>query len=440
MKSLAAAAIALAVLPSLCGVAPAKALSEGYVGCSWGDNCITFDLTTYALGDTIDLLPEGDYPYDATMTPDGTEVWICGASGDGVVVIDRATNVVTHRIPVLDYPNSVVFTDDGSLALVSARDGDLVTLIDTGTYSATGTLDATTGSGGTYDGPGNMALDPVSGNIYAADWYGDTIYEIAPDASSVLRTADVGNVLWQLVVDPFGTYVYATDRSDDVVRVIDRSTLTEVRTVPVGDDPWGIDVTLDGSKLVVACEDDSDVYIINTEDWTTSIVALDSGADPRDVDILDSEGYAYVPSGDVTGTDHVYVIEIATSSLKWTFDVPGGSNPNVIAVQPQTTSAMTDVADAGTGRLLVLDCFPNPFNPKTTIRYVLPSAGNVDLAIYDAAGHHVATVDSGERCAGEHEVFWGGTDPAGHVVAAGVYFVRLAASGTSTRTKAVLVK
>ena len=52
------------------------------------------------------------YPYDATILPDGSEVWICGASGDSVVVIDRVTNSITHRIPVGEYPNSVVFTDD----------------------------------------------------------------------------------------------------------------------------------------------------------------------------------------------------------------------------------------------------------------------------------------------------------------------------------------
>ena len=112
------ALLALA-LAAFCLTGPAAGQDYGYVGCSTTDNCIPFDLVTYAPGAAIDLLPEGDYPYDATMTPDGTEVWIPGNSGDGVVVIDTGTNTITHRASVGDKPNSVVFTDDSSLALVS---------------------------------------------------------------------------------------------------------------------------------------------------------------------------------------------------------------------------------------------------------------------------------------------------------------------------------
>jgi YVTN family beta-propeller protein len=429
----------LALALGLAAVAPA-AVGDGYVGCSASDSCVPFDPVTYVAGTPIDLLPDGDYPYDATMRPDGTEVWICGAVGDGIVVIKTATNTVSHRIPVGEYLNSIAFTDDSSKALVGSRDEDGVFIVDTATYTTTGFLPVVVGSGGTYDSPGNLALDPVSTNIYAVDWYDDYLFEIAPDGSSVLRSSLIGDSVWQLVVDPEGEYIYVTDRSTDQVRVIDQATLTEIRTVAVGDDPWGIDVTLDGEKLVVACEDDSNVHIIYTADWTTKVIPLPSGADPRDVDILDAEGYAYVACGEVTGADFIAVIELVGDTLKDTFPSVG-SNPNVIAVQPQMTSAITGVAEGEVAvRVLRLACSPNPFNPKTTISYHIRAAAEIELAVYDVTGARVTVLERGTREAGDHEIAWDGRTADGTPVATGVYFVRLTADAAQTTAKAVLLK
>ena len=410
---------------------------DGYVACSNSDDVIPFDVLTYVIGTPIPLPDDSPYPYDATMTPDGAEVWVPDASEDHVVVIDIATNAVTHTISVGEHPNSVVFTDDGSTALVSARDGDYVMVIKTSDYSVTDSLHVVTGSGGSSDGPGNMALDPVSKNIYALDWYGDTLFEIDENASTVLRSVDIADGAWQLVVDPDGVYVYVTDRTTDQIRVIDRATLTEVTTVAVGDDPWGIDVTLDGSRLVVACEDDSNVYVIDTSDWSTTIVALDAGADPRDVDILDSELHAFIAGGAITTTDPVYVVELVGNTL--TSTIPVGGNPNAVAVQPQMTSTDVGVVGQAAQTSLRLGCHPNPFNPKTTIEFYMPERGAMELAIYDVSGRRVAVLEHGTMGAGEHRTQWDGRCGDASAAATGVYFMRLRTPDGSKTVKAVLL-
>src|SRR4030042_6035626 len=57
----------------------------GYVGNSFADDLAVFQLLTGPVVSSHSLLPEANYPYDATMRPDGSEVWFVGASGDGVM-------------------------------------------------------------------------------------------------------------------------------------------------------------------------------------------------------------------------------------------------------------------------------------------------------------------------------------------------------------------
>ncbi len=83
---------------------------------------------------------------------------------------------------------------------------------------------------------------------------------------------------------------------------------------------------------------------------------------------------------------------------------------------------------------------PNPFNPKTDIRFALPAAASVELAVYDVKGRRVASLLSGRLEAGDHVVTWLGTDDAGIPQSSGVYFARLRAEGTALTHKMLLLK
>ena len=61
--------------------------------------------------------------------------------------------------------------------------------------------------------------------------------------------------------------------------------------------------------------------------------------------------------------------------------------------------------------------YPNPFNPSTTIRYSLPEAANVELAIFGVDGALVRVLDTGMKPAGVFEAHWDGRDRRGHAVA-----------------------
>lgn len=87
-----------------------------------------------------------------------------------------------------------------------------------------------------------------------------------------------------------------------------------------------------------------------------------------------------------------------------------------------------------------LRAYPNPFNPTTTLEYALPSAGFLDLAVFDLAGHRVRQLVHEQRAAGSHSVVWDGHDESGRNAPSGVYFVRALGGGVLTTSKVVLAK
>jgi len=76
--------------------------------------------------------------------------------------------------------------------------------------------------------------------------------------------------------------------------------------------------------------------------------------------------------------------------------------------------------------LLLHPCYPNPFNPKTRIRFELPENGKVSLGVFDVEGCLVKRLlDGSELAAGAHELSWDGRDERSQRVSSGLYYLRL---------------
>ena len=88
------------------------------------------------------------------------------------------------------------------------------------------------------------------------------------------------------------------------------------------------------------------------------------------------------------------------------------------------------------------NAYPNPFNPTTTIRYSIASAGHVSLNIYNAAGQLVRTLVDEDKApnAEGFSVTWDGSDNRGQGVSSGVYFYKLSARDYGETKKMVLLK
>lgn len=119
-------------------------------------------------------------------------------------------------------------------------------------------------------------------------------------------------------------------------------------------------------------------------------------------------------------------------------------NPHEEAVIP-VTAHVEDPADApvrGSTPLQVelVAGQPNPFTDGTVLRYGLPGASAVRLAIFDASGRMVRLLADGEAAAGYHPVAWNGMDEDGRPVATGVYFARLEAAGITLNGRLLRIR
>jgi hypothetical protein len=88
----------------------------------------------------------------------------------------------------------------------------------------------------------------------------------------------------------------------------------------------------------------------------------------------------------------------------------------------------------------LLGNYPNPFNPRTTIRFSLDASRPVRISIYDLGGRLVKLLIDGVRPPGEQEIEWDGTTRDGRPCPAGVYFVHLKTEGERDTGRLSLIK
>lgn len=165
----------------------------------------------------------------------------------------------------------------------------------------------------------------------------------------------------------------------------------------------------------------------NASIWKLSLIARDA-VEPTLVQevTIDAEGVGSLTFAAAAGYDEVImaVSNVSeTSNGLYYYDVVG----DVTGAEVPTVAARVTAA-------------PNPFNPRTELRYAVPSAGPVRLAIHAADGRLVRTLVDAHHPAGEHTIAWLGRDDAGREVASGTYLMRLEGGGETVVSKLTLVR
>ena len=79
--------------------------------------------------------------------------------------------------------------------------------------------------------------------------------------------------------------------------------------------------------------------------------------------------------------------------------------------------------------------FPNPFNPSTSIEYSIPSESFVELKVYDVLGNEVAILVNEQQKAGVYRANFTADN-----LSSGMYFARLTANEFTKAVKMILIK
>jgi PKD repeat protein len=134
--------------------------------------------------------------------------------------------------------------------------------------------------------------------------------------------------------------------------------------------------------------------------------------------------------------------KVKNPSGVWCFavtDVSRGSDVYDAGLNVETSDCEAAVKMSVAGnlpqRFELAQNHPNPFNPKTSIRFSLPEGSNVRMDIFNIMGQKMATLVDNYMEAGFHTVEWDGSRAA-----SGIYFYRIETDQLVDTRKMVLLK
>ena len=85
-------------------------------------------------------------------------------------------------------------------------------------------------------------------------------------------------------------------------------------------------------------------------------------------------------------------------------------------------------------------CYPNPFNPETTVSFSLKTEAEVELVIYNIRGQKIRTLADETFRPDTYNITWNGDNDNGKKVSSGVYFVKLKIDSEVLTNKVIMLK
>ena len=195
------------------------------------------------------------------------------------------------------------------------------------------------------------------------------------------------------------------------------------------------------------------VVILHYYRWFTNDTANNPNEDPWIVQVSNNDGATWVDLENTTASDRTWqLMEFdlgsyvqLSSQVRIRFIAQDNLGESIVEAAVDDFAILAtgflgaDAPEASTpARFALEQNQPNPFNPRTTLRFSLERAAATRLTIFDVSGRALRTVVDGVLPAGAHAVVWDGRDDAGHAVPSGTYMYKIE-SGAMTATKKMIL-
>ena len=334
---------------------------------------------------------------------------------DGAAQIDNAVGYAS-RDRVRAYMTSGPPTTNSS-SLLGQPLGEMIShentaIVATGTGFATLTLN-----------PVEVLAERSTGSCHSLTVEGDNLHALTED---YLRHYDIVDPTWPqpqaiLLLSPMPRWV----RAAGPARV---ATLTQDGVLDVYTSPYGGPITRVGGLAgpfgaPIGFESRGTTACILVADGF-ALVDLSDPADP--VLIVQQTGLAMGTLKQCALTDQYLVL---------------ASDEGLRLLSLPCDLTLSRVGEAAPAMPAGVSAQPNPFNPRTNIRFELAQRTGARLAVFDLAGRRVRTLLGGEPLrAGPHSVAWTGDDDRGRSLASGVYLLRLEAGGRIESSRVTLLR
>ena len=86
-----------------------------------------------------------------------------------------------------------------------------------------------------------------------------------------------------------------------------------------------------------------------------------------------------------------------------------------------------------------LSNFPNPFNPTTTINFLVQNDSEIELSIFNIKGQKIKILANNQFAKGNHSIIWNGNDESDTPVSSGIYYYQLNVNGRTEAVKKCLL-
>ena len=143
--------------------------------------------------------------------------------------------------------------------------------------------------------------------------------------------------------------------------------------------------------------------------------------------------------GSVTENTTLYIDSLVQVDSTYSYGIvahSGYGNSGTSNFASITIEFTTIIDDINMPEYLLLEQnHPNPFNPSTNIKYTVPEAGNVKIAVYNLVGEEVAVLVDGFTQAGTFEVTFDASN-----LSSGVYLYQLQSSNSVQTKKMMFLK
>ena len=262
---------------------------------------------------------------------------------------------------------------------------------------------------------GNLFISTHFGNLVAngPQWvYDFFVTKIDPD----------GNYLWLNEIPPGNNLGDATIGNSNFLSCSDNGD-TYLTGFFRGEINFGNGVILNTATY-------NDLFVISYKQDGEVQWAKNAGGDSYDNGcgiITDNNGSCYV-SGIVGGNAVFDTISVTGADMnlflaKLRFDTP-------VSVEDE----LSDNVPAAEEYLLMQN-FPNPFNPSTTIRFTVPKESYTTLGVFNVLGEKISTLVSETLPAGDYNYEWNASGLPG-----GIYFYKMESGIFSRTIKMILLK